>query len=101
MQLFKALSVRGKLLGLDGVLVAFMVVSGALGVVNISSTASSRDRLYNGTTVPIDRLEAVETGLGNVDSDLLKAFATRTRAAQYGQAFQTDAAPVERDLNVY
>ena len=69
MQLFKDLSVRWKLLGLAGVLVAFMVVSGALGIVNISSSASSGDRLYNGATVPIERLESVETGLGNVDSD--------------------------------
>jgi methyl-accepting chemotaxis protein len=101
MQFFKDLSVRWKLLGLAGVLVAFMVVSGLLGIVNIGSSATKGDDLYRNATVPIERLGSVETGLGNVDTDLLKSFSARGGAAQYGQAFHADGLALERDLNVY
>jgi methyl-accepting chemotaxis protein len=101
MQFFKDLSVRWKLLGLAGVLVAFMLVSGVLGIVNIGSSASKGDDLYRNATVPIERLESVEAGLGNVDTDLLKSFSAHHGAAQYAQAFRSDSAALDRDLNAY
>jgi methyl-accepting chemotaxis protein len=101
MSFFKDLSVRWKLLGLAGVLVAFMVISGVLGIVNIGSSATKGDDLYRNATTPIERLGSVETGLGNVDSDLLRSLSARRGAAQYGQAFHNDAAALERDLSAY
>ncbi len=95
------LSVRWKLLGLAGILVGFMVISGVLGIVNISSSASKGDDLYQNATVPIEQLELVETSLGNVDSDLLKSFSTRGNAAQYGQAFQADSTALEQAFRAY
>lgn len=51
--------------------------------------------------MPIERLEAVEAGLGNVDTDLLKTFSAHHDAAQYVQAFRSGSAAPERDLNAY
>ncbi|MGH2886601.1 MAG: MCP four helix bundle domain-containing protein, partial [Solirubrobacteraceae bacterium] len=101
MEFLRDLSVRWKLLGLAGILVAFMVLSGLLGIVNISSSAAKGDDLYRNATVPIERLESVETGLRNVYGDLVKSFSARTGAAQYRQAFSGDATALEHDLNAY
>ena len=98
MSFLRDLSVRWKLLGLAGVLVALMVVSGVLGIVNISSSASKGDRLYANATVPIEHLVKMEGSLGNVDTDVLRTVSLGTGGTQYARAFQSDAAAVEQDM---
>ncbi|MBV9801742.1 MAG: MCP four helix bundle domain-containing protein [Solirubrobacterales bacterium] len=92
---------RWKLLGLAGVLVGLMVLSGVLGMIATSSSATKGAALYSNATTPIEQLESVETSLGNLDSDLLKSFSAASGATRYTQAFHSDAADLDQAFNAY
>ncbi|HUO71428.1 MAG TPA: methyl-accepting chemotaxis protein [Solirubrobacteraceae bacterium] len=101
MRVLRDMSLRSKLLGMAGILIALCAVGGVLAIANLSSSSNLGTDLYQNATVPIIHLQSVETNLGNIDTDLLKSFSARAGAAQYAQAFQTDSAALQRDLAAY
>jgi hypothetical protein len=76
------LSMGKKLYGLAGVLVASIVLVGLLGLVNLSSSASSGSDMYRNATLPIEHLGEARAQLANVDTGLLRALRTTSGASQ-------------------
>lgn len=101
MDSLRNLSVRWKLLGLAGILVAFLVASGALGIVNIGSSAREGNHLYTDVVLPLGRLVNIEAAVGNADTDVLRTIGAGAQGSPYASAFKTDAATVAREMRAY
>ena len=74
-------NVRGKLLGLSAILIAFMLGVGVLSIINLGSVDSQAESMYTDRAVPIQQLGDVSTQFMNI-----------RRLAAYGVAVIGDAA---------
>ncbi|MGA2929917.1 MAG: methyl-accepting chemotaxis protein, partial [Solirubrobacteraceae bacterium] len=101
MQLFKDLSLKRKLAGIAGALVALLLLAGTLAVTELRSSAGSGRQLYAQATVPIEQLGAIGSALGNVDTDVLRGDTLQGAQAAAAQAFTTDSAALEQALRAY
>ena len=101
MQFFYDLSIGRKLYGMVGVLVAFLVLMGALAINGLSSSASIGHDLYVNTMVPIEHLGEAQRAIGNVESDALGAVADPTGLTGYVRSFHADTDAVEKAMSAY
>jgi methyl-accepting chemotaxis protein len=95
------LSIRVKLFALSGLLIAFLVLVGVIGLMNLSSSASIGDNNYKNMTLAIADLGQVRAHLGNLDSDVLRAMSGNMTAAAGASAFQSDVQGLEVALKSY
>ena len=72
-----------------------------LGIINLSSSASSGSDLYRNATVPMEHLGVARAELGNADLDLVRALGSTTGASQDVAAFQKDSADVTTEMRAY
>jgi len=101
MRFFYNLSIGRKLYGMVGLLVAFLVALGVLAISGLSSSSSLGSDMYTNATVPIEDLSNAQTGLGNVESDLLQAIVDPAGPSPHIQAYQSDAAALEQAMTAY
>src|ERR1700744_1833451 len=95
------LSVGKKLYGLVGVMLAFLVLLGVLAIRDLDSSASLGTDMYGNATVPIERLMAVETKIGNLDADVLQGLVSPPRAKTSVAAFAAHSAELQKALSAY
>ncbi len=101
MSFLRDLSIRSKLFGLSGLLIAFLLLIGVTGVVNLSSSASIGKSNYKNTTVPIEQVGEVRAYLGSLDTDVLRALSGNATPAAAASAFHADAQRLEAATKAY
>jgi methyl-accepting chemotaxis protein len=70
------LSLRTKLFGLAGLLLALMTVVGVVGILNLGSVSEKGGSMYADRVVPVRDLAQARSLLGDIDSQILRSFGT-------------------------
>jgi methyl-accepting chemotaxis protein len=90
-----------KLFGLSGLLIAFLVLVGVIGLLNLSSSASIGRSNYTANTVPVEQLGVIRAYVGNLDADILHGLSGATGFTDAVGAFKLDAHGLDQTLKAY
>jgi methyl-accepting chemotaxis protein len=97
----KKLGIRAKLLGMAGLLLAFMAAIGVLSIVSLGSVNDIGGSIYNDRVVPLRDLGSARAILGDIDSQIQRNITTTTPGAEYRTASDADAAQIEQLFTAY
>src|SRR5918911_1412365 len=92
------LSIRTKLLGTFGIVLALTAFTGAVGLFNLNRTDQLAGTMYEHSALEIRDLAQVRAYLGDVDSQLLRAFVDHSGEgpAKYTAAAEKDMSEIDR-----
>jgi methyl-accepting chemotaxis protein len=97
-------NVRGKLLGLSAILIAFMAIIGVLAIVNLGSVNDLGESMYADRLLPIEQLGEVRAAVGDMrrlgDKSVADAGDAAT-ADQVAKDLATASAIVEEQIKAY
>jgi methyl-accepting chemotaxis protein len=102
-RLFRRLTLRAKILGLSGMLLAFLVVVGVVGVRALGQVDRVAGSMYDDRVVPLRDLGEARALLGDIDSQVQRAIHDRDagRLATYRTAAARDRTRFERLFAAY
>jgi methyl-accepting chemotaxis protein len=98
------LGVRGKLLGASGLLVVFMIVVGATGILNLASVNDVAHSMYADRTVPIGQLGRIGKALVDAQRLTLRSILYAGDAADFEKtraSIAEDDRQIAEDLTAY
>jgi methyl-accepting chemotaxis protein len=95
------LSIRVKLLSLAAVLLAFVALLGFMSIRNLGAVNAKGGSMYNDRVVPVRDLGQARSLLGDIDSQILRTFATSADEQPMLAAAQTDQAGVDALIKTY
>jgi methyl-accepting chemotaxis protein len=102
-RLFRRLTLRAKILGLSGMLLAFLLVVGVVGVRALGQVDRVAGSMYDDRVVPLRDLGEARALLGDIDSQVQRAIHGRDtgRLATYRTAAAKDRTRFERLFGAY
>jgi methyl-accepting chemotaxis protein len=94
------LKVQGKLYGLAGTLLAFLVLVGAVSISGLGSVDRLGASMYGDRVVPLVQIGEARSQLGDIDSYIQRDI-TRAHGAKYTRMSNSSAAAVDRQVKAY
>jgi methyl-accepting chemotaxis protein len=99
---FRNLSLGTKLYGLAGVLLALLLLVGALSVKNLGAVNAKGGSMYADRVVPIRDLAQVKSLLGDIDSQMQRSITDPAgHDAQYAKVVEDDVKAIDRLVQTY
>jgi methyl-accepting chemotaxis protein len=94
-------SIRAKLFVLAGALLAFAALQGILSIRNLGAVNAKGGSMYHDRVVPTRDLGQVRSLLGDIDSQILRSFATDADERELTATAQADQAAIEKLIETY
>ena len=95
------LNVQGKLYALAGVLLLFLLVTGALAIRNLGSVNTLGGSMYGDRVVPLVQLGEARALLGDIDSQIQRNISDPPKSATFAAAAAKDAAGIDQQIQAY
>jgi methyl-accepting chemotaxis protein len=95
------LNVQGKLYGLAGVLLLFLLCSGLLAIKNLGSVQALGGSMFDDRVVPLVQLGDARALVGDIDSQIQRDISDPRRSARYAAAVAKDAERVDAQISAY
>jgi methyl-accepting chemotaxis protein len=95
------LKVQGKLYGLAGALLAFLVLIGLLAISNLGAVNRLGSSMFGDRVVPLVQLGEARALLGDIDSQIQRNISDAAGARQYRQISDKDAAGIAEQIKAY